>query len=171
LILETGMRPGEVFRLRREDANLELGFVRISTGKTRFARRTIPFTQRARAALSRRLLSAKADWLFPVPRDPFHPLGSVRKAHIAACRRAGIAPPFRLYDLRHTALTRMAMAGVDLPTLRELAGHSNIQMTMRYLHPTPQHKLGAMARLENFRVASQGELPPFNVSKNQVVLA
>jgi len=59
-------------------------------------------------------------------------------------------PIFRLYDLRHTALTRMAMAGVDLPTLRELAGHANIQMTMRYVHPTPEHKRAAIQKLENF---------------------
>ncbi|MEK7216995.1 MAG: tyrosine-type recombinase/integrase, partial [Chloroflexota bacterium] len=43
-------------------------------------------------------------------------------------------------DLRHTALSRMAMAGIDLPTLKELAGHSQIQMTLRYVHPTPEHK-------------------------------
>ena len=44
LVLETGMRPGEVFRLRKEDVNLELEFLRIPTGKTLFAKRTIPLT-------------------------------------------------------------------------------------------------------------------------------
>jgi integrase len=38
----------------------------------------------------------------------------------ATMLRAGISPKFRLYDLRHTALTRMAMAGVDRPTLKSL---------------------------------------------------
>ena len=55
LMLETGMRPGEVFRLRREDVNLELGFLRIPTGKTPFARRTIPLTQVGQVAASRDL--------------------------------------------------------------------------------------------------------------------
>ena len=32
------------------------------------------------------------------------------------------------------------MAGVDLATLKELMGHSQISMTMRYVHPTPEHK-------------------------------
>jgi integrase len=77
-------------------------------------------------------------------------LASVADAHEAALRRSGIEPPFRLYDLRHTALTRMAMAGVDLPTLRELAGHASIQMTMRYVHPTPEHKRAAMEKLAAF---------------------
>jgi hypothetical protein len=77
-------------------------------------------------------------------------LTSIADAHEAALRRSGIEPPFRLYDLRHTALTRMAMAGVDLPTLRELAGHASIQMTMRYVQPTPEHKRAAMEKLAAF---------------------
>jgi len=150
LMLETGMRPGEVFHLRREDVSLELGFLRIPTGKTAFARRTIPLTQRAREVLARRIGSVRSEWLFSIPWDPSRPQSSVRKAHEATFHRSRIKPHFRLYDLRHTALTRMAMAGVDLPTLRELAGHSSIQMTMRYIHPTPEHKRYAITRFEEF---------------------
>lgn len=155
VILETGLRPGEVFGLRREDVNLELGFLGISAGKTVFARRTIPLTHRAKEILGRRLISVVSDWLFPVPWDASRPLGSVRKAHEAALLRAGITPHFRLYDLRHTALTRMAMAGIDLPTLRELAGHANIQMTMRYVHPTPEHKKAAVKKFEELCLHAQ----------------
>jgi integrase len=150
LMLQTGMRPGEVFRLRREDVNLELGFLRIPTGKTPFARRTIPLTQVGREVLSRRMLDAKSEWLFPSRHNAERPINWLRKAHIETLKRSAINPPFRLYDLRHTALTRMAMAGIDLPTLRELAGHTNIQMTMRYVHPTPEHKRAAIQKLENF---------------------
>ena len=135
--------------------NLELGFVQIRAGKTAFARRTIPLTQRAREVLAQRLITAESEWLFPVPWDPLRPLASVRKAHISALRKSGIQPAFRLYDLRHTALTRMAMAGVDLPTLRELAGHASIQMTMRYVHPTPEHKVMAIGKLDTFRQTRQ----------------
>ena len=42
------------------------------------------------------------------------------------------------------------MAGVDLPTLKELMGHSTITMTMRYVHPTPEHKRDAVRKLEQF---------------------
>jgi hypothetical protein len=45
------------------------------------------------------------------------------------------------------------MAGVDLPTLRELMGHSDISTTMRYVHPTPEHKQKAVRKLERFNVA------------------
>ena len=150
LMLETGMRPGEIFQLRRNDVYLESDFLWIPAGKTQFARRTIPLTQRARKVLTHRICVANSDWLFPSPSGQ-RPLGSVRKSHEAAIVKAAIKPHFRLYDLRHTALTRMAMAGVDLPTLRELAGHANVQMTMRYLHPTAQHKMAAIRKLEKSR--------------------
>ncbi len=76
------------------------------------------------------------------------PLSRLRKAHVAAVHRAVLQPHFRLYDLRHSALTRMAMAGVNLPTLRELAGHANIEMTMRYTRPTPEPMKRAIEKFE-----------------------
>lgn len=155
IILETGMRPGEVYRLRKEDVNVDLDFLRVPTGKTPFARRTIPLTQRAQRVLSGRLGAAVSEWLFPSRSDPQKPIAWLRKAHLRALRTAAIKPSFRLYDLRHTALTLMAMAGIDLPTLRELAGHANIQMTMRYIHPTPEHKRRAIEYFEAFSIAER----------------
>ena len=45
---------------------------------------------------------------------------------------------FRLYDLRHTYASRAVMAGVDLPTLGALLGHTSVQMTMRHVHPAEE---------------------------------
>ena len=39
------------------------------------------------------------------------------------------------------------MAGVDLRTVQELMGHKTIQMTVRYAHLAPQHRLAAVQRL------------------------
>lgn len=150
VILETGVRPGEVCHLRVSDVDLRNSSVHVRAGKTAYATRHIPLINRALFTLRRRVMEAKTEWLFPCPYDPSKPVVEVRKAHDAAVRRSGIMPPFRLYDLRHTALSRMAMAGIDLPTLKEIAGHSQIQMTMRYVHPTPEHKRKAMERFESF---------------------
>jgi integrase len=51
---------------------------------------------------------------------------------------------YTFHTLRHTFATRAVMAGVDIVTLKELLGHKTIQMTMRYSHPSPEHKKKAV---------------------------
>lgn len=65
---------------------------------------------------------------------------AIRKANIEHCR---------LHDLRHTFATNLVMKGVDLVTLQELLGHKSIEMTRKYLHPTPENKRKAVESLVN----------------------
>jgi len=74
------------------------------------------------------------------------PIASISKAFNNACIRAGIKN-LRFHDLRHTFATRLVLAGVDLATVSKLLGHSSIQMTMRYAHPTPEALKNAVAKL------------------------
>ena len=150
LIVETGMRPEEVFNIRKENVHFEPSYLFVPIGKTRFARRNIQLTDASIEILRRRLAEAEGSFLFPRKGDSNKPLTTVRKAHHLALRMAKMAPPFRLYDFRHTFGSRTAMAGVDLPTLKELMGHADISTTMRYVHPTPEHKREAVRKLEDY---------------------
>jgi integrase len=67
-------------------------------------------------------------------------------------RDAEIVPGFSLYDFRHTFGSRLAMAEVDLATRKELMGHPSIATTLRYVHPTPEHKRSAMEKRERFNI-------------------
>ena len=147
-ILETGMRPEEVFTIRKENVHLDDGYVFIPTGKTHFARRNLPLTPTAANVLQRRMREAKGEYLFSKCGDPTRAMTSVQKWHDAALALCSLE--FRLYDLRHTFGSRSAMAGVDLATLKELMGHSKVSTTMRYVHPTPEHKRDALRKLERF---------------------
>jgi len=152
-ILDTGLRPEEVFRLRIENVDFVARTIFNPFGKTKAARRKVTMTADVFELLKRRAQKAEGPYVFPSKTDPNLAIGSVRKAHDAAVERAGIKEHFRLYDLRHTFATRAVAAGVDLPTLSCILGHTAIQMTMRYVHPAEEQKRVAVGKLETYRLA------------------
>ena len=162
VMLDTGMRPEEVFRI--ETVNLDLGQRTIFNpfGKTAAARRKLTMTEEVFAIMKTRAAVPESPYVFPSPDNLAKPIGSVRKAHDGAVRRAKVKPAFRLYDLRHTYASRAVMAGVDLPTLGALLGHTSVQMTMRYVHPAEEHKREAAGKIENFKAMSAIKLAEKN---------
>ena len=75
--------------------------------------------------------------------------------------------PFEVYSIRHTFLTRLGESGCDAWTLARIAGHSNISISQRYVHPSEDAVLNALSRLsghnsghsdENAIPAGKGEL-------------
>ena len=57
---------------------------------------------------------------------------------------------FRFHDLRHTAATRMVEKGIDLVVVKDILGHADINVTMRYAHPVPEMKLKAIKALNDY---------------------
>ena len=49
-----------------------------------------------------------------------------------AVRQAAGTPRLRIHDLRHTAITRMAEAGVPIPVILSMAGHISVRMQQHY---------------------------------------
>jgi integrase len=154
MILETGMRPEEVYTLRPENVDLVKGYLQVPHGKTAAARRRLRLTAPAREVLSGRMSATESPYMFPCESDPSRPIPKVNNAHDRAVRDSKVAP-FRLYDLRHTWATRAAMSGIDLVTLAAMLGHSRIQMVLRYAHPTQEHQSSAMERLEQYNAKQQ----------------
>ena len=109
VMLDTGMRPEEVFRMRIENIDFKQKTIFNPFGKTKAARRTIPMTDDISSLLSARVKAAikmNTPFLFPTTHNFQKPIAGVKKAHRAAAERAEIKQHFRLYDLRHTFATR-----------------------------------------------------------------
>ena len=144
--INTGMRLGEILRLKWQDVNFKDGFIAVWETKNHESR-NIPINKTLKDALGslRENSSSEPEYLFCHPDGK--PVKSIKKAFWGALRRAEINK-CRFHDLRHTFATRLVMAGVDIVTVKELMGHKDIRMTMRYSHPTPEHKKQAVERLK-----------------------
>jgi len=62
-----------------------------------------------------------------------------------------------LYTMRHTFLTRLGASGCDAWTLARIAGHSSITISARYVHPSNDTVLDAMARLGGHNTGHSAE--------------
>ncbi len=96
----------------------------------------------------------KGTYVFPHRKDANRPMTSVKTGHAPALTNSQVAA-FRIYDLRHTWATRAAEAGMDMPTLAALLGHSKLNMVMRYAHPHEKHQAEAVKRLEAFNATKE----------------
>jgi integrase len=64
------------------------------------------------------------------------------------------------HTCRHTFVSRLAMAGVDLRTVMELAGHKSMAMTIRYAHLAPEHAAAAIEKIARVSDQLTPELTP-----------
>lgn len=141
--LNTGMRLGELLNLTWDKVNLDNRTITIDHTKNRDYR-IIPMNQH----LTNTLKCVKKISSYVFSKEDGRPYGSIKTAFRAAVRRAGI-PYCRFHDLRHTFATRLVMRGIDLVTVQQLLGHKSIAMTMRYSHPTPEHRKMAVEVLNS----------------------
>jgi integrase len=175
LILEMGLRPGEACAIRGQDVHLYGSpFVHIADGKTPNARRDVPITARAKDVLKRRLSTAEGDYIFPRRIGTGHdwtlPMNELDPAHRSALRDSKIVPGFRIYDLRHTYVTRAIEGGTDPLTLMKLMGHEELSTTERYVHLSKRHLSDAQLRIERYRAEREiVEVEEMKATKTEAV--
>jgi len=164
LLFDTGMRPEECHRMRWEFVNWNggrYGVVLIPDGKTDAARRLLPLSVRVRLSLEKRWKDAgepMEGWVWPADNKDEHiNHDSLKSQHKKSIRLAKIRS-FDVYSIRHTFLTRLGESGCDAWTLARIAGHSNIKMSHRYVHPSADAVLNAVSRVGGHKNGHSGEM-------------
>lgn len=143
LAMNTGMRRGEILTLEWQHINLEQEFLTVIADKAKSGKgRHIPLNKEAKTALINwRDDSESLGYVFKGVDN--QPMKDIKKAWGNLLNEAKISD-FRFHDLRHHFASKLVMAGVDLNTVRELMGHSDLKMTLRYAHLAPEHKASAV---------------------------
>lgn len=140
LAMNTGLRRGELLSLTWADIDLDARMLVVRAENAKSGRqRHVPLNNEAHQVLTRwASQQGRVGRVFDV--------GDVKTAWAGLLDAAGIAD-FRFHDLRHHFASKLVMAGVNLNTVRELLGHSDIKMTLRYAHLAPEHLSAAVAKL------------------------
>ncbi len=172
IAIDTGLGPEEILRMKWENTHFKpagdarFGYVHNPFGKTKWRKRNLPMTPRVRDILTLRHEKAgkPSDGLvFPGTSGKGSvSYDTINSQHDRTIQRLAQTPkllgPFRLYDLRHTFLTRLGESGADAFTIRKMAGHSSILTSQRYVHPTPERVEQAIAKLEEYNQGKAREL-------------
>jgi len=169
LLIMTGARLGEVLGLRWEWIDWEHSCARLPESKT--GAKVLPLGGPALEILSNLPRAAGNPHVFPGHKFGA-PLSDINATWRMVRKAAGLEG-VRLHDLRHSFASVGAGAGVSLPVLGSLLGHSEPSTTQRYAHlaDDPRQKAAdkiaglvaeAMAREPEKKV-----LPLTNVKKPQ----
>ncbi len=141
--LNTGMRRGELFDLKWSAVNFDTKTITVAGATTKTSdTRHIPMNKETTGVLE--------TWKKQVGKSPYVFPGQgggrfedVKSAWLKLLERAQI-DGFRWHDMRHDFASRLVMAGVPLNTVRDLLGHADIKMTLRYAHLAPGTKAAAV---------------------------
>ena len=137
----TGLRIGEAQGLRGGDVRLVERRISVHEGerqlKTASSVRDVPVPEplaRLLAEHMTRFPIGPSDLLFD---SPFNDYRAARRVCSRACRVAELRS-VTLHDLRHTFAVHAAQAGVPIPRIQKLLGHSTVAMAMRYMKHAPE---------------------------------
>ena len=148
LSINTGCRRGELFDLTWSNVDLDRRILTV-TGATAKSKRTrhIPLNREATRVLQGWRAQVEDARGLVFVNDEGKRFDRVNFSWRHLLKDACISN-FRWHDMRHHFASRLVMGGVDLNTVRELLGHSDYAMTLRYAHLAPEFKLTAVEVLD-----------------------
>ncbi len=148
IMLDSGLRPGEIFRMRWENIHWDKGLIFNPRGKSQKSRRYVPLTERVKAALAARKGDVNEGWVFPSrkARTGYITAREVSKQWLEAKRLAGIPESVVLYCARHRFSTDAMEGTGNVMAVMDAMGHGSVNTTRIYTHSNVQQIREAMER-------------------------
>ena len=146
--LHTSMRLREILAIRLKDIDVERCNIHIPKAKS--GMRDQPITPELATFLKdyMRMVPKDQSWLFPSNKSKSGHYESIERPWRRVLEAAGLDPYLYVrHSLRHTAITHLVQAGVDLPTVMRISGHKSLSMVQRYSHQDGPHVQLAMQKL------------------------
>jgi integrase len=141
LAIDGGLRRGEILKLRWSDFDFANNLIFVLGTHTKTERERIaPLSQRAKAELDRLREFTPGD-------KPFS-FSDFKRSFATAKRIAGI-DDLHFHDLRRTAITRWIQQGNPIALAGKLAGHSQLQTTMKHYTSTDAEMVREIAEKMN----------------------
>ena len=152
--LDTSMRKTEILSIRRDDINLQQLVIYIPKAKAGAREQPITADLGEYLAAYVSTLRPGEQWLFPSPAAKEGRTVNLDKPFRRCVMAAGLdVKQVVRHTLRHTAITHLVQAGVDLPTVKRISGHKNLSMVERYSHQNGSHIQSAMDKLsERYKI-------------------
>lgn len=189
LAFATTMGTNEMRSLRLGDVNLQHRIVMVPRegAKNRYRERTIPLRSAEAVWAAEQLIerakdlgaAGPIDYLFPFRASRGHfdatkpmTVSGIKKDWNEVREKTGLTW-FTPYHTRHTAITRMAEAGINIATIMSYAGHMNRQTTYHYTHVSEAvqqrelDKLEAMKKPPRSDAGPAYQSPPFYISSRK----
>jgi len=137
----TGIRAGELAKLKTIDVDTEDKVLRVLLGKGA-KDRNVPLTRAAAEAIEAYVLhgrpkirgAIKSPWLFLALRGGRMYPDLLNGVVQAAARKTGLGKHATCHTLRHSVATHLLKGGADIRHIQKLLGHRSLQSTERYTH-------------------------------------
>lgn len=155
LVYHTGLRRNELLHFRWDRVDLEDNWLHVTSSRGQAwapkggKSRDIPVNSRAHALLQAQAYRTKAFSQYVFARPDGSRRVNIYKEWRRALSEAGFVGDnsVRIHDLRHAWASECVKRGVDLRTLQEWGGWSNLDMVQKYSHVDPKHHHEAAERL------------------------
>ncbi len=152
LIYSSGLRLGELTRLKVKDLDFDNNIVKIKCAKGKRDRISL-LSEKVKTKLKIYFEEYRPSyWLFEGQDGGKYSDRSVQNVLKAAVRKSGVDENTTVHTLRHSFATHLILNGVDIRKVQEYLGHSSLETTQIYTHITDHMKKDTKSPLDDLDI-------------------